>query len=175
MGRFYQQDQLGVNPIGETQNLNNPLRQYENGLNIYQYCYSMPLSHADPSGLTTIQVYTSTYFPWHKGFLIDGVDIDFGPDTARGWYYGKVPYGGYNASYAKVQNIRSLVKTGRMKYGPNAGKQCCSLTLRNAAICIKYFAFTEWSPSPYLLIGRNCYDFVRKGREGCCLGRYSRN
>jgi RHS repeat-associated protein len=166
-GRFLQRDPLGINPTGDSHNLYSPLRQYKDGLNIYQYCRSNPLLDADPLGLTSIELYTNTYFPWHKGFIIDGKDIDFGPDEQKGGYAGKVPYGGYNASYSTRVKLR-LHSYGWLKYGPKTGKSCCSSTLKNASLCLKYFAFT-WDPSPYMVIGRNCWNFVYTGMDGCCL------
>jgi len=51
MGRFIQQDPLGINPVGGTQNSYNPLGQYIQGLNIYEYVQSSPLLKTDPYGL----------------------------------------------------------------------------------------------------------------------------
>jgi len=50
-GRFLQRDPIEVDPAGDE---TNPLwvdRQYIDGMNLYQYCYSQPIINLDPSGL----------------------------------------------------------------------------------------------------------------------------
>jgi RHS repeat-associated protein len=50
-GRFLQHDPLGVNPAGGPSNLfDTVLRQYTEGLNLYEYVLSSPLQYVDPLG-----------------------------------------------------------------------------------------------------------------------------
>ena len=46
-GRFLQRDPLGVNPAGGTLGR---FRQYQDGMNLYEYVSSRPMSMVDPSG-----------------------------------------------------------------------------------------------------------------------------
>jgi hypothetical protein len=53
MGRFYQQDTLGVNPAGGLINPFSIIKQYSDGMNLYQPMESKVVTCADPLGLRT--------------------------------------------------------------------------------------------------------------------------
>jgi len=50
-GRFLQNDPLGINPAGREYNRFDILTQYADGLNLYQYVKSNPVTNSDPMGL----------------------------------------------------------------------------------------------------------------------------
>ncbi len=61
MGRFGQQDPLGISPQRPATQIR-PQRQYRDSNNSYEYVKSMPLKYLDPSGFLPVE-YPSSLFP----------------------------------------------------------------------------------------------------------------
>jgi RHS repeat-associated protein len=53
-GRFMQRDPLGIDPAESAQNIFNPILQYENKVNLYEYTFSNSIINNDPTGLIPI-------------------------------------------------------------------------------------------------------------------------
>jgi hypothetical protein len=185
LGRWTSEDPLGTDPAGGGHGNQLSLYiQYRDGDDLYEYARSTPTGHVDTDGLTTVQGYTmyGKQFPWlyHVGFLIDGKIYDFGPGpNANVWLWepGVAPYGtGPTAGTPPDSNnivIRDMVlkTTGEMGEGPNKGKKCACLTLRNAATCVKYMA-VKWNGTRFHATQRNCTHFKHDATAACCL-KYS--
>lgn len=162
-----------LHPVAQFKSQPLQLKQYQDGMNLYQYCKSDPVNYVDPWGLTSIKEYRNKGALGHAGLIVDGKDIDFGPkdlptDSYTDGYSGRSPYGGWSIGPSATITPLKMKTKGKMKYGPNKGKKCCNLKLRNAAICVKY-ASLKWNNSHYALPYRNCRSFVSSATGGCCL------
>ena len=51
VGRFISRDPLGVDPAGSQNNPFDPIKQYEDGMNLYEYVGNNPIMDRDPFGL----------------------------------------------------------------------------------------------------------------------------
>ena len=58
IGRFLQHDQLGINPAGLSHNPFTIIKQYTDGMSLYQYVQSNPVMNIDPNGLDAVS-------PWN--------------------------------------------------------------------------------------------------------------
>ncbi len=165
-----------LHPVAQFKSQPLQLKQYQDGMNLYQYCKSVPVNYVDPSGLTTITEYHNPGDTGHWGIHVDGRDYDFGPIGPPldnwGTHLGQAPWHGAmdNKSASATTYALKLKKKGRMHNGPNAGKRCCKLTLRNAGICVKYMAL-QWDGDLYLNFTHHCRTFVNHAKMGCCLKR----
>ena len=178
--RFLTEDPHGINP---DENWNNPFdiqRQYSDGCGLQVYAQGDPVNNRDGWGLTTIIEYRNLGPLGHAGLLVDGRDIDFGPlsNITNEWVYAGIsPWersDGNNdqtgpdptANRYNLTMSRSWLR--KMDAGPKKGVACCKLTLKNAAICVKYVS-REWDGSPYLLGVQDCRTFVWEAATRCCL------
>lgn len=157
-----------------------PLAQYSNGISLFEYVDCCPVVFADPFGLKPetpdIYEYENPGITGHAGLIVNGEDIDFGPkDTAKDSYcdayFGRCPYPSGGPGPGAKKKKLSVKKYGEMEVGPKKNEKCKNLTLRNAAICIKYLRL-DWDNSVYMAPFRNCNDFVRDAKKKCCLTAY---
>ena len=174
VGRFLQQD---------------PIR-YVDSMNLYEYVKSRPVTYYDPQGLKGvidtigdildrreiaqgILVYKNAEYAGHSGLLVNGSDIDFGPNGLNPFFTeGIVPWpqGGpgrnsdneqiaYYTFTTFLRNSGTLYKT----------KICCkNVTLQQVNQCIKWKGW-EWNDTTYKFLSRNCESFVSDVLSSCCL------
>ena len=163
-----------LKPVARFKSQPPQLKQYHDGMNLYQYCKSDPVNYVDPWGLTAISEYRNPGTMGHTGLIVDGKDYDYGPkgSLSLGSGPGQSPWMGSknNMTAEATKYTLELKKSGKMKYGPNKGKKCCSLTLRNVAICVKYAA-VRWDGTTYKVLTNNCRSFVKDAKSKCCLKR----
>ena len=189
-GRWLTHDLLGITPNPPKPNFFDVTGQYKDGMNLYEYTGSAPVTSSDAYGLSGgdecgIVRYKNKEYFGHEGVLIGSQDFDFGPKTTEVvWGPGECPWsgGGPGRDYeGKGVNVKKVTlvkrKIGRMtKWGPgdaeySAGKPCCCVTCQEIKECIKGMCrfyntqvFNIWPPP-----ATTCRSFVRDVKKGCCL------
>ena len=192
-GRWLQREPLGVRPDPPAGRLE-PVKQYTDGMSVYEYVGSRPMTGTDPEGLfwypipppippspprrptrcmnPGITEYQHNYGVRHKGLLVGGRDVDFGPGHWAS-YLGVCPWPGNAANTPSPANTNymrglSVRWSGRLRLGRARGKRCCAATCVEIQECVNN-ACGNWNGTRYGLLTRNCYDFVSSTKNACCL------
>jgi len=107
---------------------------------------------------------------WHKGLLISGSDIDFGPVNWWPSDWGQCPWPGNVVAVNNTVKTRTLSVNwkGRLRYGPGKGKRCCAATCFEIRACI-HKVCSLWNGNNYHVHVRNCWHFVTNAKDSCCL------
>jgi hypothetical protein len=156
-----------LSPVAQFKSQPPQLKQYQDGMNLYQYCKSDPVNYVDPWGLTSIKQYKNPTGYHHAGILVDGQDVDFGPnypnivDGMSPW-----PFGGPDTD----AEITELTKRnwGLLLVGTFPPKRCKCATYADIKKCINAMsAIYDWKPYIYPI--QNCQTFVWDVRQSCCL------
>ena len=174
IGRWMTRDPLGVVPDAQSPNAFTIRGQYKDGLSLYEYVKSESLLLTDPSGLRVYR-YDNAGYSGHAGLLVDGADLDFGPDGvfpfyttgACPWSYGGPGKEGDGSTVKYTTRSLHKRKTGTMIVG---GKTVCckSATWGQISACLNEQC-SLWNGSTYAFIGRSCRSFANSAPTACCL------
>jgi RHS repeat-associated protein len=174
-GRFMQRDPLGINPAGGEFNAFDVLKQYSDGMNLYEYVRSNTQIHLDPDGKCIrnivggvakffgcgISIYcrNNEIMPWpikyfdHCHPFIGPFDINEGADMTK--------------PDAKVYPV-VVIRSGVLKYGA-IGKPCKCATCGDIRNCVAEGRNIGYHGIWPYIRGRNCQGATAKAIMGCCL------
>ena len=157
-GRWLIHDPLGITPNPQKPNRFNPVSQYQNNLNIYEYARSNAIIYTDLYGLWcgVVVKQQNVHIDEDQGVInlghtwIEGCGISMGwwpkKDNAGllEWYVGTLgeippsdPHARPGDYYDVIWTTRSKRK-GNMKFGIKAGVSCKCVTCDDVCSCLKY-------------------------------------
>ncbi len=179
-GRFLQPDPLGIDQIGGTRNSFNAPKQYEDGMNVYEYVSSNSISFIDPFGLTSCgctvkrakaDMVISGSFTINAGheWISCGSDsIGFWPN--RDWIIispDPAEIGGVPAYEEwELEMDKGWFGEKSLKWGSGAGKKCCQASCGDITSCIMASPNPGWRSCSII---NNCRRYAQKTISGCCL------
>jgi len=191
-GRWLQNDKLGVIPADNAAiNPFSPTKQYTDGMNLYEYVESNPVTKEDSFGLLCfgpycrekgrqfcgVVRYANKGATAHRGLLVGKSDVDFGPASGNPfWGAGECPwsYGGpgINSNGESVKTTKTPLmkkKNGKLAKGRKKGELCCCVSCGDVKDCISKVC-SEWNDKSYgFYSANNCMGFVSDAKSKCCL------
>jgi RHS repeat-associated protein len=171
-GRFMQRDPLGVNPAGGVHNSFTIRKQYSDGMNLYEYLLSNPLSSLDPFGLCVALQFQAGI---HGGLVVNGSIFDYGP--AIGDKSKTIPIGAGKCPYSSSEPTNgvytNLSKSSAGYLGNDVTRNgkpvpCQCATCGEVVQCLAEEC-RKWNKVPYFLPYPNCWTFVSTAKSKCCL------
>ncbi len=140
---------------------------YQDGLNLYGYVLSNPLTKLDPTGRFVFEEWYEGGIPPHAGIKVTtggGATwpVDFGPPGISPYY--TVPPTSPPALYTRLRPRA----TGTLNFGNGSPKSCATATASQIASCLNVM-MGKWNNTNYRTCFRNCFKFVKKAKSNCCL------
>lgn len=165
-------------PIAQFKSRPPQLRQYDDGVNLYQYCKSDPVNYVDPWGLKAIR---------ECDCLAKRVKGKFGHEwlecggSSWGFYPPGIvsspdPHRGKHRHDELIIWGISKKRFGRLKYGSKKGTKCKCASCSDIMSCISDYARYAHDEIDYGIWGVDgwtrhytCRTFVKKALSKCCL------
>jgi hypothetical protein len=156
-----------------------PMSQYQDSMNLYEYVKSNPVKYVDPYGLRSceINIYQTPYCsfgdPGHTWFSWEGGTADLPPDYINGPTHRCQK----DLKYIEAAWHTKTTKGGQLWHkDPKKRNTCSCASCDDITKCLRNYMAAKsgdfhWHvlPGP----GYNCRDFVKDAMKKCCLKRGS--
>ncbi len=175
-----------LHPVAQFKSQPLQLKQYQDGMNLYQYAKSDPVNYVDPWGLVcsvVVKRFVITGSSWidlgHEWLSTGSGSIGFWPNGAgipgREWSVFSPDPG---ESSLKAPDIiwdtkrdNGWFNEKKINWGTGKGKKCCTATCSDITSCVLSSPDPGWKDMP---IFNNCRTFVSLTLKGCCLSKGKR-
>ena len=156
-----------------------PVRQYQDGMNLYEYVKSNPVNYVDPYGLRSceINIFQTPYCPFgdpgHTWLSWEGGTADLPPDYVNSPNHNCQK----NLKYIEAAWHTGTTEGGQLWHkDPKKRKNCSCASCDDITTCLRNYMAAKSGDFHWHILpgtGYNCRDFVRDSMKKCCLKRGS--